>query len=139
MDNKTLYEQDFYLWIRTTINQLQARQFERVDLEKRKIENLLIQLLVHLLKLTYWTGERARNEGHWKGEIINFRRQIIEEIKDSPSLKPYILEIFEECYQFARKEAQVRTQLPLDTFPAIPIGSLEQILDEDWFPTNDHE
>ncbi|MDB9420826.1 DUF29 domain-containing protein, partial [Microcystis aeruginosa CS-563/04] len=21
MDNKTLYEQDFYLWIRTTINQ----------------------------------------------------------------------------------------------------------------------
>lgn len=53
MDNKTLYEQDFYLWIRTTINQLQARQFERVDLEnlleelasmgrseKRKIENL---------------------------------------------------------------------------------------------------
>jgi len=107
--------------------------------EKRKIENLLIQLLVHLLKLTYWTGERARNEGHWKGEIINFRRQIIEEIKDSPSLKPYILEIFEECYQFARKEAQVRTQLPLDTFPAIPLGSLEQILDEDWFPTNNHE
>ncbi len=80
-----LYEQDFYLWIRTTINQVQARQFERVDLEnlleelasmgrseKRKIENLLIQLLVHLLKLTYWTGERARNEGHWKAEIINF-------------------------------------------------------------------
>ena len=65
MDNKTLYEQDFYLWIRTTINQLQARQFERVDLEnlleelasmgrseKRKIENLLIQLLVHLANLS---------------------------------------------------------------------------------------
>ncbi|GCA96346.1 DUF29 family protein, partial [Microcystis aeruginosa] len=28
-----MYEEDFYLWIRTTINQLQARQFERVDLE----------------------------------------------------------------------------------------------------------
>jgi hypothetical protein len=39
MDNKTLYEEDFYLWIRTTINQLQARQFERVDLE-----NLLEEL-----------------------------------------------------------------------------------------------
>ncbi|MDJ0559286.1 MAG: DUF29 domain-containing protein, partial [Microcystis sp. M53599_WE4] len=23
MDNKTMYEEDFYLWIRTTINQLQ--------------------------------------------------------------------------------------------------------------------
>ncbi|MFM6729432.1 MAG: DUF29 domain-containing protein, partial [Microcystis panniformis] len=64
--------------------------------------------------------------------------QIIKEVKDSPSLKPYILEIFEECYQFARKEAQVRTQLPLDTFPAIPIGSLEQILDQDWFPAGDN-
>ncbi len=31
MDNKTLYEEDFYLSIITTINQLQARQFERVD------------------------------------------------------------------------------------------------------------
>jgi Domain of unknown function DUF29 len=151
MDNKTLYDQDFYLWIRTTINQLQARQFERVDLEnlleelddmgrseKRKIENLLIQLLVHLLKLTYWTQERGRNEGHWKGEILNFRRQILREIKDSPSLKPYILEIFEECYQFARKETQVRMRLPLDTFPVIPIGSLEQILDEDWFPVGNN-
>ncbi|MFM7877814.1 MAG: DUF29 family protein, partial [Microcystis panniformis] len=34
-----MYEQDFYLWIITTINQLQARQFERVDLE-----NLLEEL-----------------------------------------------------------------------------------------------
>ncbi|MFM6325214.1 MAG: DUF29 domain-containing protein, partial [Microcystis panniformis] len=32
----------------------------------------------------------------------------------------------------------VRTQLPLDTFPAIPIGSLEQILDQDWFPAGDN-
>jgi hypothetical protein len=151
MDNKTLYEEDFYLWIRTTINQLQARQFERVDLEnlleelasmgrseKRTIENLLIQLLVHLLKLTYWTGEKARNEGDWKGEIRNFRRQIIKEVKDSPSLKPYILEIFDECYLSARKNASDRSQLSLDTFPAIPIGSLEQILDEDWFPAGDN-
>jgi hypothetical protein len=151
MDNKTLYEQDFYLWIRTTINQLQARQFERVDLEnlleelasmgrseKRTIENLLIQLLVHLLKLTYWTGEKARNEGDWKGEIRNFRRQIIKEVKDSPSLKPYILEIFDECYLSARKNASDRSQLSLDTFPVIPIGSLEQILDEDWFPAGDN-
>ena len=151
MDNKTMYEEDFYLWIRTTINQLQARQFERVDLEnlleelasmgrseKRTIENLLIQLLVHLLKLTYWTGEKARNEGDWKGEIRNFRRQIIKEVKDSPSLKPYILEIFDECYLSARKNASDRSQLSLDTFPAIPIGSLEQILDEDWFPAGDN-
>jgi hypothetical protein len=82
----------------------------------------------------YLLSERERNQGPWKGEIRTFRRQVKDELKDSPSLKHYILEIFDECYQDARKEASARSQLPLDTFPLIPIGSLEQILDENWFP-----
>lgn len=144
--NQTLYEQDYYLWLRVTINQLRAGQFSSVDLEnlieeletigrsqKLAIESLLIRLLEHLLKLKYWDSERERNEGHWKGEIRTFRRQIKKELKDSPSLKPYILEIFEECYEEARKEASDRSQLPLDTFPINPIGSLEQVLDDNWF------
>ncbi len=143
---QTLYDQDYYLWIRTTINQLRAGQFSTVDLEnlleeletmgrseKRAIKSLLLKLLEHLLKLKYWDSERERNQGHWTGEIRNFRRQIKDELKDSPSLKPYILEIFDECYQEARKEASDRSQLSLDIFPIIPIGSLEQILDETWF------
>lgn len=48
-----------------------------------------------------------------------FRRQINKQLKSSPSLKPYILEIFDECYEDARKEASTRSQLPLDTFPVI--------------------
>jgi len=141
--SQTLYEEDYYLWLKTTINQLRTKQFSAVDLahlleelesmgrsEKRAIESLLTQLLVHLLKLKCWDSERERNQGHWLGEIRTFRRQIKKAIKDSPSLKPYILEIFDECYQDARKEASDRSQLPLETFPLIPIGSLEQILDE---------
>jgi hypothetical protein len=143
---QTLYDQDYYLWLKTTINQLRTGQFSAVDLEnlleeletmgrseKRAIESLLTNLLVHLLKLKYWDSERERNQGHWQGEIRTFRREIKKSLKDSPSLKPYILEIFDECYQDARKEASDRSQLPLDTFPIIPIGSLEQILDENWF------
>ncbi|MEA5577043.1 DUF29 domain-containing protein [Anabaena sp. UHCC 0451] len=146
-ETQTLYEQDYYLWIKTTINQLSTGQFSAVDLEnlleeletlgrsqKRTIQNLLIKLLVHLLKVKCWDNERERNQGHWKGEIRTFRTQIKDELKDSPSLKPYILEIFDECYQDAIKETSDRSQLSLDTFPLIPIGSLEQILDEDWFP-----
>ncbi|MEA5617849.1 DUF29 domain-containing protein [Cronbergia sp. UHCC 0137] len=144
---QNLYDQDYYLWIRTTINQLRTGQFSAVDLEnlleeletmgrneKRAIENLLTTLLVHLLKLKYWDSERERNQGHWQGEIRTFRRQIKDELKDSPSLKPYILEIFDECYQDARLEVSDRSQLPLEKFPLIPIGSLAQILDENWFP-----
>ena len=143
---QTLYDQDYYLWIRTTINQLRTGQFSAVDLEnlleeletmgkseKRAIESLLTKLLVHLLKLKCWDSERERNQGHWQGEVRTFRRQIKKSLKDSPSLKPYILEIFDECYQDARKEASDRSELPLDIFPLTPIASLEQILDETWF------
>ncbi|QMS88627.1 DUF29 domain-containing protein [Nostoc edaphicum CCNP1411] len=148
---QTLYDQDYYLWLRTTINQLRTGQFSAVDLdnlleeletmgrrEKRTIESLLIKLLQHLLKLKCWDEERERNQGHWKGEIRTFRREIKKALKDSPSLKPYILEIFDECYQDARAEASDRSQLAIDIFPFIPIGSLEQILDENWFPEYNH-
>jgi len=77
---QTLYDQDYYLWIRTTINQLRTGQFSAVDLEnlleeletigrseKRAIESLLTKLLVHLLKLKCWDSERERNQGHWLG------------------------------------------------------------------------
>lgn len=137
---QTLYNEDYYLWLRTTINQLRAGQFSAVDLdnlleeletmgrsEKRAVKSLLIRLLEHLLKLIYWDREREQNEGHWKGEIRTFRREIKERLKESPSLKPYILEIFDECYQDARTEASDRSQLTIDIFPVIPIGSLEQI------------
>jgi len=141
-----LYYQDYYLWLKTTINQLRTGQLTAVDLdniieelesmsrrEKRKIESLLIKLFEHLLKLQYWHTEREHNEGHWKGEIRTFRRQINKRLEDSPSLKPYILEIFDECYSEARVEASERSQLPLDTFPVTPIGSLADILDSNWF------
>ncbi|MDZ8035595.1 DUF29 domain-containing protein [Nostoc sp. DedSLP04] len=148
---QTLYDEDYYLWLMTTINQLRTGQFSSVDLdnlleeletmgrsEKRAVKSLLIRLLEHLLKLIYWDRERERNEGHWKGEIRTFRREIKERLKESPSLKPYILEIFDECYQDARIEASDRSQLAIDIFPSIPIGSLEQILDENWFPEYNH-
>ena len=148
---QTLYDQDYYLWLRITINQLRTNQFLSLDLDnlieeledmgrsqKRTVKSLLIRLFEHLLKLTYWNVERERNQGHWKGEIRTFRREIKDELKDSPSLKPYILEIFDQCYQDARTEASDRSQLAIDIFPLIPIGSLEQILDENWFPEYNH-
>ena len=79
---QTLYDQDYYLWLRTTINQLRTNQFSSVDLDnlieeledmgksqKRTVKSLLIRLFEHLLKLTYWNVERERNQGDWKGEI----------------------------------------------------------------------
>ena len=142
-----LYDTDYHRWIEETVRQLQAKNFDALDLanlieevsdlsrrEKKKLEKLLIRLFENLLKLTYWELEKEYNRGHWQAEIRNFRQQINDELNDSPSLKPYLQDIFEECFQKGKAIACDRTQLPPDHFPPSPIGTLEQVLDEDWLP-----
>jgi hypothetical protein len=169
--NKTLYETDFNQWIEETVRQLKNKDFQTIDLEnlieeitdlgrnqKHAVESLLIKLFEHLLKLTYWESEREYNQKHWKREIRTFRDSLDRSIKDSPSLKPYLVSVFNDCYQTGRKLAadstgfplstfplepigtsiisfkSVLVSLPLSTFPLEPIGTPEQILDENWFP-----
>ncbi|AFZ43733.1 protein of unknown function DUF29 [Halothece sp. PCC 7418] len=138
-----LYEADYNLWVLETVKQLENKEFNAVDWdnlleelsdlsrrEKRKLESLLMRLFEHLLKLQYWEDEIENNRGHWEAEILNFRKQIKKELKASPSLKPYLLEIWEECYQDGREIAAARSRLPVETFPEQPIATLEQVLDE---------
>ncbi|NBD32505.1 MAG: DUF29 family protein [Cyanobacteria bacterium] len=144
---KQLYESDYYLWVVETVKQLQNRDFEAIDWEdlieevsdlsrreKKKLKSLLKNLIEHLLKLKYWQAERKRNQGHWQAEVTNFRQLIQDELEDSPSLQPYLYEIYPQCYAEARKIASQRSQLPLNTFPENAIAPLENILDENWFP-----
>jgi len=141
-----LYESDYSLWVLETVKQLQNRDFQSLDLEnlieevgdlsrrdKKKLKNLLRRLFEHLLKLKYWEAEIQRNEDHWRGEIFNFRKQIQDELDDSPSLRVYLQQILNKCYQDARKSTSIMTRLPLDIFSEDAIANLEQILDEDWF------
>jgi DNA repair ATPase RecN len=144
---KNLYETDYDLWVMETVKQLENKEFDAIDLvnlieevldlsrrDRKKLKNLLRNLIEHLLKLKYWEAERSNNLGHWQGEITNFRKQIRDELDDSPSLKPYLQEIFAQCYQDGREVASIRSQLPLDIFPITPIANLEQVLDETWLP-----
>ncbi len=146
-ENQSLYDTDYNLWVLKTVKQLQNKDFDAVDLEnlieevadlsrrdKKKIKSLLIKLFEHLLKLKYWSAQSKYSKGHWLGEIRNFRQQINDELKDSPSLKPYTLEIFEECHRKGRAIAIDRSQLDLSTFPEKPFATIEQILDENWLP-----
>ena len=142
---KTLYESDYSLWVLETVKQLQNRDFEALDLDnlieevldlsrrdKQKVKSLLKRLFEHLLKLKYWKSELVRNQAHWKSEVLNFRQQIRDELRDSPSLKPYLRQIFDECYQDARQLVSITSNLPLSIFPEIAIGDFDQVLDKDW-------
>lgn len=145
--SKSLYDTDYNLWVLETVVKLEKRDFNSIDWEnlieevlslsksdKRKLESLLVKLIEHLLKLGYWESEKDRNRKYWKGEIINFRKQIKRLLRDSPSLKPYLTGVFNQCYQDGREIASQRSELPLNTFPEKAIASLEQILDENWLP-----
>jgi hypothetical protein len=142
-----LYEMDYNLWVLETVAKLKSRDLDNLDWEnlieevndlsrrdKKKLKSLLRLLFEHLLKLRYWQSQVKRNEGHWRGEIRNFRKQIKDELQDSPSLKNYVNEILNECYQDSRQIVSDKTQFRLDTFPEAPIATLEQVLDEDWLP-----
>jgi len=144
---KQLYESDYYLWVLETVKQLQNRNLEAIDWEnlidevsdlsrreKQKLRSLLTRLMEHLLKLKYWEFQLKDNETHWKREILNFRQQLQEILADSPSLKPYIEEVYPECYRKGRKLASTASELPLASFPESPIAPLDQVLDENWLP-----
>ncbi|MFK0731034.1 MAG: DUF29 domain-containing protein [Gloeotrichia echinulata HAB0833] len=144
---KALYSQDFYQWIQTTIQNIRNRELNSLDWEnlleeledlgneqKHQLENRLLVLLEHLLKLTYWHQERNYNSRGWKGTIIEQRKQLKKLLKRNPSLKPYLLEVFAEAYQDARDITIVKTGIEPEIFPLEPIVTPEQALDENWLP-----
>jgi hypothetical protein len=139
----SLYEQDFYLWIETTAQQLKEGQFDQVDLinlieeiesmgrnEKRELKSRLIVLLMHLLKWQYQPEKRSES---WRSTISEQRICIEGLLEDSPSLKPLISEVFDDCYQKARLKAADETGIKLNFFPKESPFTLEETLQVSFF------
>jgi Domain of unknown function DUF29 len=142
--SNSLYDRDFHLWLETTADLLRQKKFDRLDLghlieeieamgrsEKRELYNRLIVLLMHLLKWEYQPSHRSNS---WLATINEQRRQIVKLLADSPSLKNYFQESFQECYQIARKDASKETGLSLDNFPKQFSFEQETVLNPD-FPS----
>jgi Domain of unknown function DUF29 len=140
----TIYDRDYYLWIETTAKQLQERKFLEIDIdnlveeiesmgrsEKSALRSNLVVVLMHLLKWQYQPSMRSNS---WKGSIREHRRRLRDSLQDSPSLKPYLIEVFGECYQDAREQAADETGLPLASFPVIPVLSSNETLNPDFLP-----
>ena len=145
--NKTLYEQDFYLWIQTTLAILRERKLEQLDIEnlieeidsmgrseKKELKTRLVVLIEHLLKLQYWTEEKDYNARVWRNTVVEQRRQIAYTLADSPSLKGILNDVFLDCYTDARNDTINKYQLPSTLFPEQPSFSLIQLLNADFMP-----
>ncbi len=147
--NRSLYDQDFNLWLSATAQKLREKRFDEIDLDnlieeiesmgrsdRKAIKSFLRILLEHLLKITYWESERGYNLNHWLDEIFNFRYEIADSLEDSPSLKNYLIEVFEPTYQQATKKVEARLKFKV---PKESPFTLEQVLDPDWFPIDIEE
>lgn len=139
-----LYEQDFYLWLENTAQLLEEKKFSELDMEnlieeikdmgrnqKDALESNLIIVILHLLKWKYQPNKRSRS---WQSSIFEHRRRLHKALKNSPSLKPYFREVFNECYQDGRKQASIETGLSLKVFPLESPFKIEEVLDEDFLP-----
>ncbi len=139
-----LYEQDYLLWLETTVNLLKKGDLSKLDIdnlieeieamsrkEKKALESNLEILLMHLLKYKYQPEKRTNS---WKFTIIEHRNRIAKSLQYSPSLRNHFQDNFAQCYQVARKFASNETGLSLDTFPQESCFNLTQVLDENYLP-----
>jgi hypothetical protein len=138
----TLYEKDYYQWLRQTATLLKKKDFTELDLEnlieeieslgkseKRAIRSNLVVLILHLLKWRYQPEKQSRS---WKSSIREHRRRIEYLLIDSPSLKNYLPEILASCYLAAKKQASDETGLSVIAFPEECPFSVVECLDEDF-------
>ena len=144
ISTKTLYEEDFNLWLEETVNLLKTRQLSLIDYEnlieeiesmgkrdKKALESNLEQILMHLLK---WKYQKDKRSNSWRYSIIEHRNRLKKDFRDSPSLKPYFDDVLEDCYQTAREFASEQTGLGIKTFPIDIPFTKEQILSSNYLP-----
>jgi len=140
----SLYDQDFYLWLQTTINVLKQGKFAEVDLEnileelesmgrseKNALTSNLRVLLMHLLKYKYQSEKRTNS---WLYTIREHRKRLRETFKTSPSLYRFFEDIFNESYQDARELAADETGLSINLFPPESPFTVEEVLNPDFLP-----
>ena len=122
-----LYETDFALWIEQTSRLLRSGNYKQVDWEnlieeieglvrsdKRALRSKVGRVMMHFLK---WDCQPERRSRSWRNSVAEGQNQIEQLLQDSPSLKPYLVEVLPECYQGAVKLASIQTNLPKERFP----------------------
>ncbi len=141
-----LYDQDYCLWLENTVEQLKQKKLNHIDWEnlieeieslgksqKNALQSNLRILLMHLLK---WQYQQALRSHSWSYTITEHNIRINKAFKESPSLKRYFMEIFDDCYQDARKLAAKETGLDIDIFPVDCPFSQQDVLDSDRITEN---
>lgn len=113
----SLYDRDFNLWLEETASRLKAGDFGNLDInnlleeieglgraEKNKVRGFLDVLLIHLLKRCYVVMPECYRG--WENEIDEYRRQLEILLDASHSLRPYLESIFDNSFKYALRRVR---------------------------------
>jgi len=139
-----LYKTDFYAWTQEQVSLLTNQQWDQLDTinlieeietlgrkERQELRNRLGILLGHLLK---WQFKSEKRSNSWLSTIREQRIQIKLLLSDSPSLKPYLDEVFVTVYELGLALAIRETELGEQVFPEICPYTLDQTLNPEFLP-----
>lgn len=138
------YRQDYHGWALHNAHLLRQGRLNEIDLDniaeeledmgaskERELESRLGILLAHLLK---WVYQPERRGNSWRATIEEQRRRVARLLHKNPSLKSKLGEVFEEAYGDARLIAMRETGMDKTVFPPASPFSLQQALDDDFWP-----
>lgn len=144
METVNLYEKDFYAWTQEQARLIKEKSFDKLDLthlfdeiedmgnrHTDEIESRLELLLMHLLKWKYQPNLQSKI---WFYTIKEQRKRIALRLRKMPSLKSRLPEIFPEAYDLSIDEATKETGLEDSIFPRKCQWTIEQVLDNEFFP-----
>jgi hypothetical protein len=138
------YEYDFYTWTQAQAASLRAKDWAALDVanlaeeieslgneQAHAVESHLVIVLTYLLKWCYQPHRRSRS---WRTSVRVGRQQVARRLRHNPDLRPDLSIMLTYAYADARMRAMDETSLPLATFPEACSWSVEQVLDEDFWP-----
>jgi hypothetical protein len=111
MRNAGLYEQDFYRLTQEQVALVRERKWHEPDREhlmeeiedlgrsaRKELRSYLEGLVLHLLQWCYQPDYRTRS---WRDSIAENRARIPDCLTESPSLRPQLPTLLQECYPHA--------------------------------------
>ena len=124
---KTLYETDFAEWSERSAELLRSGRFDELDIEsvaeeieslgnrdRKAVRSQLQRLMMHKIKQIL---QPERDNVSWHASIRSARAEILDEMLDSPSLRPHLRDNLQRVYLRAVEEALEETGIKDASLP----------------------
>jgi len=156
LDPSRLYEKDYYAWTREQAEALRrlaageaevAIDFENLieqveglgEADVRTVQSQLRRVMLHLLKLEYSPSPRPRRQ--WINSVVDARAEI--DLYMTASLRHRVEPAAAHQYERARRLAagdlaEHSENAAAQALPETLPYTLDQLLDEEWYPANRH-